>query len=256
MKSLIVEDDFGSRRLLQTYVQELGPTDVVVDGEEAIEAFRGVLGHLCCVLEVLSYERTRSTAFHTQAVPSLLTTGEGTLLEVNDAFRKFFALPGEARIEEQHLSAFFSFHAGEGLQALLKRDSLARPAVAAYLPDRPRISGVLHSLAGARTPDGTRMRYFYFLPDEASTPGAGSGEAIKRSYPTLDLPEKLSLTAREIDVAVRIAAGESSKDIADRLNVSIRTVQFHRQSLRDKLGIVGRGLSLRHALLRYERAVS
>ncbi|MFP4302365.1 MAG: response regulator [Alkalispirochaetaceae bacterium] len=40
MKSLIVEDDFGSRRLLQTYVQELGPTDVVVDGEEAIEAFR------------------------------------------------------------------------------------------------------------------------------------------------------------------------------------------------------------------------
>ena len=40
MKSLIVEDDFGSRRLLQTYVQELGPTDVVVDGEEAIQAFR------------------------------------------------------------------------------------------------------------------------------------------------------------------------------------------------------------------------
>ena len=40
MKSLIVEDDFGSRRLLQTCVEELGPTDVVVDGEEAIQAFR------------------------------------------------------------------------------------------------------------------------------------------------------------------------------------------------------------------------
>lgn len=40
MKSLIVEDDFGSRRLLQTYVQELGQADVVVDGEEAIQAFR------------------------------------------------------------------------------------------------------------------------------------------------------------------------------------------------------------------------
>ena len=40
MKSLIVEDDFGSRRLLQTYIQELGPADVVVDGEEAIQAFR------------------------------------------------------------------------------------------------------------------------------------------------------------------------------------------------------------------------
>lgn len=40
MKSLIVEDDFGSRRLLQTYVQDLGPTDIVVDGDEAIQAFR------------------------------------------------------------------------------------------------------------------------------------------------------------------------------------------------------------------------
>lgn len=40
MKSLIVEDDFGSRRLLQTYVQEFGPADVVVDGEEALQAFR------------------------------------------------------------------------------------------------------------------------------------------------------------------------------------------------------------------------
>jgi len=40
VKSLIVEDDFGSRRLLQTYVQGLGQADVVVDGEEAIQAFR------------------------------------------------------------------------------------------------------------------------------------------------------------------------------------------------------------------------
>ena len=40
MKSLVVEDDFGSRRLLQTYVKEFGPADVVVDGEEAIQAFR------------------------------------------------------------------------------------------------------------------------------------------------------------------------------------------------------------------------
>ncbi|MFP4329956.1 MAG: response regulator [Alkalispirochaetaceae bacterium] len=40
MKSLIAEDDFGSRRLLQTYVQDLGPTDVVVDGEEAVQAFK------------------------------------------------------------------------------------------------------------------------------------------------------------------------------------------------------------------------
>jgi DNA-binding CsgD family transcriptional regulator len=80
----------------------------------------------------------------------------------------------------------------------------------------------------------------------------GTRETRDRRYPRLELPRELSLTAREIDVAVRIAAGESSKEIARRLNVSIRTVQFHRQSLRDKLDIVGGGLSLRHALLKYE----
>lgn len=40
MRFLVVEDDFGSRRLLQTMVRDLGPCDVVVDGAEAIDAFR------------------------------------------------------------------------------------------------------------------------------------------------------------------------------------------------------------------------
>lgn len=40
MRCLIVEDDFGSRRLLQALLREYGSTDVVVDGQEAIDAFR------------------------------------------------------------------------------------------------------------------------------------------------------------------------------------------------------------------------
>jgi two-component system chemotaxis response regulator CheY len=40
MRFLIVEDDFGSRRLLQAFLKPYGSCDVVVDGEEAIEAFR------------------------------------------------------------------------------------------------------------------------------------------------------------------------------------------------------------------------
>jgi two-component system, chemotaxis family, chemotaxis protein CheY len=40
MRFLIVEDDFGSRRLLQTMVRDFGVCDVVVDGVEAIDAFR------------------------------------------------------------------------------------------------------------------------------------------------------------------------------------------------------------------------
>ncbi len=40
MRCLIVEDDFGSRRLLQAMLREYGSRDVVVDGQEAIDAFR------------------------------------------------------------------------------------------------------------------------------------------------------------------------------------------------------------------------
>ncbi len=40
MKILVVEDDFGSRRLLQVILGSLGTVDTVVDGEEAIEAFK------------------------------------------------------------------------------------------------------------------------------------------------------------------------------------------------------------------------
>jgi two-component system chemotaxis response regulator CheY len=39
MKALIVEDDFGSRRMMQKLVAAYGDCDVVVDGEEAVEAF-------------------------------------------------------------------------------------------------------------------------------------------------------------------------------------------------------------------------
>lgn len=40
MRILIVEDDFGGRRYLQALLRETGDVDVVVDGEEAVEAFR------------------------------------------------------------------------------------------------------------------------------------------------------------------------------------------------------------------------
>lgn len=39
MRILVVEDDFGSRRVMQKMLEIYGDVDVVVDGVEAIEAF-------------------------------------------------------------------------------------------------------------------------------------------------------------------------------------------------------------------------
>ena len=40
MKLLVVEDDFGSRRMMQKLLEPYGNVDLVVDGEEAVEAFK------------------------------------------------------------------------------------------------------------------------------------------------------------------------------------------------------------------------
>ena len=43
MKILVVEDDFISRRLLCRYLQAVGESDVAVNGNEAIGAFKQIL---------------------------------------------------------------------------------------------------------------------------------------------------------------------------------------------------------------------
>ena len=40
MRTLVVEDDFTSRKLLQRFLQAYGECDIAVNGKEAIEAFR------------------------------------------------------------------------------------------------------------------------------------------------------------------------------------------------------------------------
>ena len=54
----------------------------------------------------------------------------------------------------------------------------------------------------------------------------------------------LGLTAREIQVASLINRGQSSKEIAETLNLSPDTVSFHRRNIRQKLGITDTDTSL------------
>lgn len=53
------------------------------------------------------------------------------------------------------------------------------------------------------------------------------------------------LTPREIEVANLIRLGNSTREIADKLSVSKRVVDFHRNNLRDKLGLKNMKRSLR-----------
>lgn len=61
---------------------------------------------------------------------------------------------------------------------------------------------------------------------------------------------RYGLTGRELEVASLVRDGKSSKEIAALLNVSERTVKYHRLSLRQKVGISGSKTNLRAWLQR------
>jgi CheY-like chemotaxis protein/DNA-binding CsgD family transcriptional regulator/uncharacterized protein YoxC len=62
----------------------------------------------------------------------------------------------------------------------------------------------------------------------------------------------LNLTHRELQVASLVKEGKSTKEIAGLLNIAIKTVVFHRNSLRNKLGLKNQNANLRAHLLTFK----
>jgi DNA-binding CsgD family transcriptional regulator len=60
---------------------------------------------------------------------------------------------------------------------------------------------------------------------------------------------KILLTPQEMQVAALVKDGKTSKEIADILNVSETTVNFHRKNLRVKFGLRNKQINLRSYLL-------
>jgi DNA-binding NarL/FixJ family response regulator len=77
--------------------------------------------------------------------------------------------------------------------------------------------------------------------------------AIVRDYVERELPQGARfdiLTPRELQVLKLIAEAHSSKEIANELVISLKTVQRHRQNILDKLGMSDRVELTRYAIRR------
>mgnify|MGYP001271521670 CR=1 FL=1 len=68
--------------------------------------------------------------------------------------------------------------------------------------------------------------------------------------------EYLDLTPAEIRVATLIREGKSSKEIADLLNVSLNAVLFHRNNIRNKVGLKNSKVGLSTYLQQYDQEES
>lgn len=61
-------------------------------------------------------------------------------------------------------------------------------------------------------------------------------------------PKPISLTSRQREVLNLVAQGKSAKEMASALNVSVKTVQFHKGSIMEKLGLRSTAELTRYAL--------
>ena len=75
--------------------------------------------------------------------------------------------------------------------------------------------------------------------------GKYAGSTIQTEH---DLPADGALTDRQIEVLRLISQGCSAKEIASRLSISVRTAEFHRAAIMDRLKLHSTAMITRYAM--------
>jgi DNA-binding CsgD family transcriptional regulator len=106
----------------------------------------------------------------------------------------------------------------------------------------------------SETPPRNCVLTIYFRPSKKSLAAPGtvypriSDLAARGAEKPLDSMPSARLTSREIQILQHIAHGLSDKEIAERLQLSVRTVENHAARIRKKLSVGNRAALVRFAL--------
>lgn len=88
---------------------------------------------------------------------------------------------------------------------------------------------------------------YYVTPLVSAETEIGSAETVQRSNPAELFGSRL--TGRQREVLQLVAEGKTTKEIASTLNISVKTVEFHRSSVMDQLGLRTTAELTRYALI-------
>src|SRR5205085_8672529 len=76
-----------------------------------------------------------------------------------------------------------------------------------------------------------------YVAHPASTTEAASSRELEEAKSSAIAQELRVLTPREVEILTLVAEGHTNQEIADKLMLSIKTVQAHRANVMEKLGL-------------------
>jgi DNA-binding NarL/FixJ family response regulator len=96
---------------------------------------------------------------------------------------------------------------------------------------------VMKESATAQLIDGIRR-----VMDDKYIIGTGVADDLAQAIRQLGAQptRRYSLTSREVEIIAAVVAGDSNRDIAERLGISLQTVKHHLTSIFDKIGVSSR----------------
>ncbi len=147
------------------------------------------------------------------------------------------ALTSRISIVDRPLSEFFGEnHARERLEHIQQALATGKPIVMEELRRGRQLHCVIRPIPNGNMPPKSVL-YCAYLSSVAA-PAVNGFPVIRAKHN--DSGKLADLTAREMEILRLIGLGLSTQDIAKHLGRSVKTIEWHRVSLGEKLGVVNR----------------